>query len=244
MNLIVDIGNSRRKIYMFEGRKLIKKEIINLPELSDTELLKKLIKVNNPENCILSSTKRSNISYNDIFLQLPGRYIELNPSTPIPIINGYSTPQTLGSDRLAAACAVFELNKGEQSLIIDAGTAMTIDFVDKKGIFTGGFISPGLRMRIKALHEYTDKLPVTNPDTEYNFPATNTVEAITGGVVNGMIYELESYINNFVKNGNKGMIFLTGGDCYFFEKRLKSIIFAEPNLVAIGLNEILLHNIN
>jgi type III pantothenate kinase len=167
------------------------------------------------------------------------KVIAFNPKTPVPIKNCYATPETLGVDRLAAAVGANYLFPATDCLIFDCGTAITIDFVSQNGEFLGGNISPGLQTRFKALNTFTSKLPLE--DIAENVPTmgTTTATAIQAGVLNGISYEIETYID---RNPHCTIIF-TGGDAFFLVKNIKNSIFVICNLVMIGLNRIVNYNV-
>jgi type III pantothenate kinase len=111
-----------------------------------------------------------------------------------------------------------------------------VQTIDKEGRFLGVNISPGLLMRLKALHQHTDALPLIHLEQEEKVPdmGTDTRGAIVAGVVQGIVHEVEGYI---AKNQDKKII-LTGGDALFFAKQLKTPIFVDCNLIFMGLAEI------
>ena len=152
----------------------------------------------------------------------------------MPLKVDYDTPGTLGADRIAAALGAAELFPGEDCLIFDFGTAITVDLVTSDGIFIGGNISPGLSLRLSALHEHTGRLPLVSPAVPVRMYGRNTAEAISNGVVLGIMFEVEKYIES---NPHCRIIF-TGGDSLFFAKKLKSPIFVTFNLVLKGLFKI------
>jgi len=162
--------------------------------------------------------------------------------TPVPVENRYKTPATLGLDRLAAAVGATVVFPRTSTLVIDAGTAITIDFVDSMGRFLGGNISPGLAVRFKSLNQNTSKLPLLQLADEFAFFGHDTESAIVAGVQQGAIYELDSYIGEFGARCPDLKVLFTGGDAFFFEKNLKNSIFVEPFLVPKGLNRILDYN--
>ena len=171
-----------------------------------------------------------------------GFFIELNHSTPVPFINSYTTPDTLGKDRIAIASAATKKYPGENVLIIDTGTSITYDFVTSNKEYLGGSISPGLNMRFKALHNFTHRLPLINlpdPDTEINLVGDSTESSILTGVVNGLIAEVENIIVQYNTKFSPLILVISGGDYKYFEKLVKSNIFAAPNIVVYGLKCIL-----
>ena len=179
----------------------------------------------------------------------------LSTSTPLPIHNGYQSPETIGGDRIAAACAAhflaLEHNNGHPAwaAVIDAGTAITYDLVDDTGTYLGGNISPGLRLRLLALHEHTAHLPLLNPADEEIERALNgightTTEAILCGVVQGIKHEMEGFIRHARALYPDLFVFLTGGNRFRLADTLKSRIFATDFLVLNGLELILRHSLN
>jgi type III pantothenate kinase len=169
-------------------------------------------------------------------------FIELNEYTDIPIENLYETKSTLGKDRLAAVIGANNIFPDSNVLVIDMGTAITYDFINTSKQFIGGTISPGMEMRFKALNHYTDQLPLLKKNENYQTIGKNTSEAIISGVQNGILFEIDGYINTLKSNYNDIKVILTGGDAIFFDKKLKNTIFVNLNLNFIGLNTILEHN--
>lgn len=171
--------------------------------------------------------------------------IRFDSHTPIPIQNNYHQAEKLGADRLAAAVGAWTLAPGKSSLIIDLGTAITYDLLSADGVYEGGNIAPGIYLRMKTLHENTGALPMPNVAVE-DFPAfgRDTLSAIQAGVYQGIFHEINGYIRQHQGKYPDLTIFLTGGDLIYFVKKLKSGIFARPNLVLTGLFRILSDYVN
>ncbi len=170
-------------------------------------------------------------------------YLEMDQKTPLPIRNLYRTPETLGKDRIAAVVGGNVLFPDRNILVIDAGTAITYDFINNNQEYIGGNISPGLSMRFQALHQFTNRLPLLKKEEDLELLGENTDKAIIRGVQNGIVFEMNNYIESLsVKNGSLITI-LTGGDSNFFDNKLKYPIFVESDLVLTGLNKILKYNI-
>ncbi|GHV23956.1 hypothetical protein FACS189428_7920 [Clostridia bacterium] len=165
-------------------------------------------------------------------------FYELNPQLPVPLTIDYKTPQTLGMDRIAAAVGAVAQQPGAHLLVIDIGTAITLDFVTAAGVYKGGNISPGPELRFKALHHFTNRLPLINEEGNLPVWGYDTSTAIRSGVIGGIVRELDSYIAEYKKNDTI-LTFLTGGYAFYFESKLKNATFADGNLVLRGLNEIL-----
>ena len=173
---------------------------------------------------------------------LPFPLLKLSHDTPIPIANRYRTPETLGSDRLAAVVGASSLKPGKDLLIIDAGTCITYEVIDARGNYWGGNIAPGMQMRLKALHEFTARLPLVEAEGDVPGMGYNTETAIRSGVLRGMKYEIEGYIKSMRAKFPHLLVFLTGGDHINFDPGIKNIIFSDRFIVPRGLNKILDYN--
>jgi len=244
MELVIDVGNSFIKIAIFEHYKIIRTFRCNgFDEFKNKVLQYHFIKI------ILSSVAGFNDDLIYFCKKLVGEqnFIYFTHTTRTPIKNSYKTPASLGIDRLAAAVGGNYFFPDKALLLIDAGTAITFDYVTVNNEFVGGNISPGMSTRFKALNNYTAKLPLLDISNNFDNIGIDTNSAIIAGVQLGAIYEVEGYINTFTDENSHNLtpfqIILTGGDCFFFEKNLKNTIFAEPNLVFWGLKRILDYNI-
>lgn len=240
MNLIIDIGNTLTKLALFENKDMCGYAVY---EGCETEPIVDFCEKNKEiTHCILSAVKEYPEAISD-FLRNNYTTIFFDSVTRLPIINGYETPLTLGKDRIAAAVGALNGFKNCDVLSIDAGTAITYDFIDASGTYLGGGISPGIRMRFKALHTFTGKLPLIEMDEDAPLIGSNTRHSIASGVLNGTIAEVEGIIDRYQAIYPDIKIILTGGDHNYFDKRLKVKTFAAPNLVLEGLNLILNFNI-
>ena len=195
------------------------------------------------DKVILSAVSGVSPEVTDYLKSAFSLYLALDPTTPVPIQNHYKTPETLGLDRLAAAIGAKELFPAKDLLVIDAGTALTFDLVERSGTFAGGNISPGLRSRFRSLYEFTQRLPLVEEQEHWPDIGQTTEEAIRSGVLNGMILEMDGTIDHFREKLPGLQPVLTGGDALFFERRLKNAIFVKFEITLIGLNRILEHNV-
>ena len=168
--------------------------------------------------------------------------IAFTAATPIPIGNDYSTSATLGMDRLAAAVGAWSMGVGKDLLVIDAGTAITYDFVSASGVYKGGNIAPGIWLRFRSLHEHTGALPMVEARGVVPMLGNDTETAIRSGVLNGIRHEMEGYIDELGSLFPSLLVFLTGGDADFFDIKIKRRIFAVPDLVLRGLARIVEFN--
>lgn len=240
LNLIIDIGNTRTKVALFNQGELM----ISFPVSAFTPADLKILLDDHPgiDKAIVSSVKDRD---DDLLSALRGSvsfFVELSHTTPLPIENCYKTPETLGKDRIAAAAGANCLFPGENTLIIDAGTAITYDFVNESGQYLGGFITPGLSMRFKALNQYTNKLPLISPSIPEQVEGTDTTSSIRGGIQYGLEGEINSMIEHFRRIKGNLTIILTGGDINYFEKLLKNHKFVPLEITLLGLNTILEFN--
>jgi len=237
MNVAIDLGNTFAKIGWFDEDKLIRLET----KLIWSEMIRE-IQNDVPERIIYSSVNKSFKDFEEA-LQLNVPVLNLSSETSIPIKKEYKTPETLGADRVAAAVGANWLFPEKDLVVIDMGTCITYDFVDKEGAFQGGLISPGVKMRFAALNSFTKRLPLIEPVLEPELIGKSTKEAIESGVMNGVLAEIEGIINRYRHISPSLCVVICGGDISFFESSLEPGIFVVPQLVLIGLNRILRYNV-
>ena len=240
MNLIIDVGNTRIKFAIFNQSELIHSEIFT--GINVVLKVEDLIKKYHCTNAIISSVGELN---NDIISEIKSKIntIQLLTSTKVPFENKYSTPKTLGADRIALVAAAVKKFPNKNVLIIDAGTCITYDFVNSERVYCGGAISPGIKMRYKSLNVFTEKLPQLEAEHLDILIGGSTNESIHIGVVKGVINEIDSFINSYKEKNSYLTVVLTGGDINFLSNSLKNTIFANRNLLLEGLNSILIYNL-
>lgn len=239
MQLAVDIGNTRVKTGLFWKRELISASVSG--DEAVYAVKREFDSQPGIQAIIISSVRNDSES-----MPIPEtiHHIFLNAETKLPLRNLYSEVQSLGRDRIAAAAGASALFPGRNCLVIDCGTCVTMDLVSRKGEFLGGSISPGLRMRLKSMHEGTARLPLVEFDGRLpEATGRNTAGSMLSGSVNGLLNEIYGAISRRRTEFEGLQVLLTGGDAALFEDQLKMDIFADPNLVLRGLNEILLHNL-
>ena len=236
MNLIIDIGNNSAKYFLFNGEQLVlhtRKENTSFGIIDEWSCLYDIDKV------IVSSVIAEQPALTDELSKLRYPVVRFSNNFQLPLEIKYRTPHTLGSDRLAAAVGAWNEAPGRNIIVIDAGSAITVDFIDKDGNYLGGNIAPGIKMRLKALHEYTALLPMVEKEGDTPTIGYDTETAIRSGVINGVCNEIDGYINEFKQKYSDVLVFLTGGDEKTLKNRVKNCIFADKYLVAKGLNRIL-----
>ena len=237
MKLIIDIGNTAVKTALFEDKQLLSYAVLDTCALQNILVF---VGSHTISSAIISSVTALNADTEKIIQYFNALF--LNGNTPLPITIDYKTPNTLGRDRIAAVVGASVLFPKQDVLVFDAGTCLTIDFINKEKVYKGGRISPGIMMRYKALNQFTNKLPLCEFSESSMLLGDNTNSSIISGVQQGILAEVRDIINVYKKENKKTIIAVTGGDCFFFEKELKSSIFANPFLVMEGLNEILDYN--
>jgi type III pantothenate kinase len=241
MILAIDIGNSRIKAAVFENSKLVE-HFVFVKDNLENSLSIIIEKFSSITDLVLSSVGNVQI---DSFLKYQNilKVHFIDHQTAFPFNNLYQTPLTLGIDRMVlSAGAVIQYPK-KNRIVIDAGTCVTYDFIDEFDNYHGGAISPGLKLRYKALNDYTARLPLLALDNPENFIGNSTNAAIHSGVVNGLVYEIDGFIEDFKKKHSNFIIILTGGDTDFLAKRLKNTIFANSNFLLESLNNIFQYKI-
>jgi type III pantothenate kinase len=235
MNLIIDIGNSLVKVAVTDKNNIIGFE---RHETLSTNIIDDTIAKYHPEKAIISSVgKIDEHIINHLTASIQTTLF--SNVTKIPIVNSYKTPQTLGLDRIAVVVAANYLYPASDLLVIDSGTAITYDFINSKGEYFGGAISPGISLRYKSLHQNTANLPLLSSFKDSSLIGTSTSECIESGVLNGIIGEVDYFINGIKEQFPSIKVVFTGGDANFFDNKLKNSIFVVQNLVIIGLNRIL-----
>ena len=238
MILTVDIGNTRTKAAVFEPNgQLVVAFTLQGNEIDE---LQKLVSTYSIEHAISSATGTRAWKISE--LNIPGKSIELSHETPLPISIVYTTPQTLGRDRIAAACGAHSLFPKKNCLVVDAGTCITMDMILKSGVYIGGNIAPGLSMRLKAMHEYTSKLPLADMEWPEIPFGDSTIHALQNGACLGALMEVEGILSKAKDAFGEVFIVMSGGDSPFLAERLEREIFLEPELVAKGLFKILAFN--
>ncbi len=231
--LLIDIGNTATKV-------AIDGAIDNIVTFHRDEAINEVALFaakQGVERCVVSKVA----SYgDDIISELKRNNIYVHNVTSQSRLNfvcNYGSPATLGADRIAAIAAAVDICPSRPLLVVDAGTAITYDFVTRNHTYIGGNIAPGMRLRFETLHNYTSQLPLCS-ETDYKAPIGNdTKSAIAAGITNGLISELH-YYEELAKStlGDDFAIILGGGDYNFFALQTKNSIFAAQNLALHGLS--------
>lgn len=237
--LILDFGNTALKAALFKGNELHAQSI--LKEASFAEI-SAFIDEASVKDAILASVidYPASLQYE---LEKNFRLLVLDKNTKLPFTNAYQSPGTLGYDRIAAAAGAWQLFPGSPVLAVVAGTCITYNIIDAGGNFLGGAIAPGLHMRLKAMHEFTEKLPLVALEGEHPLTGNTTETSLRSGVHHGAIAETEGMIGRYEMAFPGLKTVIGGGDSDFLAKGLKNGIFARPEIVLEGLNCILNYHV-
>lgn len=242
MYLIVDLGNTLAKFFLYKNGQCVKEHEVNKENFRDTA-----------ESLILSHKVIKGLIYSDVSNQAGDFFenfsdqfsvIAVSSNMQLPFINSYQSPESLGSDRIVLVAAACKSHPNTNVLIIDMGTCITYDFLDANNIYQGGAISPGFEMRYKSLNQFTGNLPLLDTDEGQSPSGKNTEQAIHAGIYFGIIDEINARINYYKLKYDSLTVILTGGDANKLPKTLKNSIFAHPNFMAEGMFHLLKLNID
>lgn len=241
MNLIIDQGNTVCKVAVAIGRELHKH--CTYPQLALRDVHQIFEAYPEITAAVYSSVARVDQALLGLLAERVPLVIEIGADTAVPLELRYDRAR-LGSDRLAAVVGAYARSRGAQELlVVDAGTAITIERVTASGVYLGGNISPGLYTRTKALNHFTSRLPLLTDleDLSLGF-GQSTQQAISRGVLQGIRYEIEGYIQSLRAAHPTAQVYLTGGDAALIKQTLELEVTLDPDLVLYGLNEILEYN--
>ncbi|WP_136151441.1 type III pantothenate kinase [Flavobacterium sangjuense] len=242
MLLTIDVGNTRIKAAVFEQNRLVELSVFTKEAfLTETNfILNKFPKI---EKLVVASV--GNVE-KELFLSLKNKaeIHFITRESRFPFTNLYSTPTTLGIDRMVLASGAVMQFPNQNRLVIDMGTCITYDFIDENDNYLGGAISPGIRLRYESLHQHTAKLPLLTKNYPESFIGNSTQESIHSGVINGVASEIDGFIELYKTQYAKFIIILTGGDAEFLAIRLKNTIFANSNFLLESLNQTFQYNQN
>lgn len=220
MKLLFDIGNTRMKVSTAEHG-----------NITPTENWLELLHV--AENVLVSNVAGPKALPKEVALHQNCKI--LTWESPEAGLWLKKIPAGLGADRVAADIGARSIRPNQTLLIIDAGTCLTFDVIAKDGSIIGGAISPGISLRLKAMHEHTAALPLLEPAGEHPILGYDTPTSMRSGAVNGVKWEIEGYIRSILASYPDLHVFFTGGDGTEFPKDLQPIITCDTLLVQKGL---------
>lgn len=236
MNLALDIGNTRTKIGLFRGAELVEQTVWN--DWTGAELVAYGEEAG-VERIILSSVVEGDEVLHDL-LSERFQVLELTHETPLPFQNQYQTPKTLGKDRLAAVAGARALYPAKDCLVMDCGTCIKYEWLTADGIYHGGNIAPGAKMRIQAMHHFTARLPEVPLEMPLEAIGQSTQTALQNGALRGAVLEMEGFVRLFQAKSSYLQVLITGGDAALFAPYLTiNDLKIAPHLTLIGLNYVL-----
>ncbi len=238
MHLAIDMGNTRIKAALFDGAALRQTY-----RFSDWSALLPVVDEHAVTQAIVSSVGQAR-EVQALGRRLPIPLLVLDGTTPLPFVNTYETPATLGTDRLAAVAGAQQQHAQQNALAIDAGTCITYDLIDREGHYRGGLISPGVRMRLQAMHTFTARLPLVEADgAPFNLTERSTAAALRSGAVGGAAAEISQMIRMYGDKFPDLQVVISGGDAPNLINAIRPDhpVTVVPHLILIGLNRILQH---
>ena len=246
--MTVDCGNTMLKVWRFEGDMLSGSDVFSHDSVSHVEIA--------PEGwhpcgvAVCASGIVPDALMHGLHSISGGKVLTLDRRTPLPISIDYATPSTVGLDRIAGAAGAAALFPEENVLVADAGTALTLDLVSADGKFRGGNISPGMSMRLKAMHCFTTALPHVDADGSTPMFGFDTATAMRSGAVRGMAAEIAATFACASRLGYDTLV-LTGGEAPCVLEIIRNLaaglgvqgrVEYVPSLVAHGLLSIYNYN--
>ncbi|MCW5920969.1 MAG: type III pantothenate kinase [Saprospiraceae bacterium] len=242
MFLVLDIGNTRTKIGLFRGNELVEQAIWTDWTLAELVAFGNHAGAN---HVMVSSVAEPDETLREGLAE-HFKVLELTHQTPLPFENRYQTPKTLGKDRLAAVAGAHLLFPQKNCLVVDGGTCIKYDLLTAEGVYLGGNIAPGARMRIQAMHHFTARLPEVAMQMPDDFVGHSTETALQNGALRGAVLEIRGFVHLFEQRLGESadlQVIFTGGDAVFFQSHLNMPnAFVEPDLTLFGLNHILNYN--
>lgn len=229
--LCFDFGNSRLKCGVFMNDGFVEEIILNDPSAAS---IGKLLDTHQPQKSILSSVINHDSSIEDLLASRTS-FHKLSHLTKLNFSIPAAKPETIGADRLALIAAAVHFYPDQNNLIIGLGSCITYNFVNQYNQFIGGAVSPGMEMRFKSMNEYTAKLPLVQKDWNFPIIAYDTKTNLQSGVLAGITFEIEGFIDFYSSRFGNFNVVLTGGDTLYFARRLKNRIFADLNFLFKGL---------
>ena len=238
--LTIDIGNTKAKYAVFNDKNIVE---TNYFEPQGDDLSQILQRHPNINKGIISSVGGK---VEECLAQLKNiKMTVLSNETKMPFSLTYKEKSQIGADRLALVAAAFAEKPHQNSLVIDIGTCITYDILTADDRHLGGPISPGMKLRFKAMHEHTALLPLCEPTRDdLKIICDDTTECLQSGVQLGVLHEIKEFIELYSLKFNNLNVFISGGDNIFLQNKLKNYTFASSNFMFNGLRLILEYNDN
>lgn len=238
MKLELDCGNSRVKWRVRSGDKIVMRGAFQSDEGFNSETTDELAALG-LQQVLVGSVLGDEFARKLAFWSISR--LGLNPQFAVSepfcngVVNGYQQPEKLGVDRWLAILAA-RAKAPSAFVVVDSGSAITVDLVTSQGEHLGGYIAPGLRLMREALATKTSAIKLGQigyPDND--FPGRNTVTAIKSAelaMISGLVAHARSILRNY--DSHDANLWVTGGDGEWLVAMLKEGIYHE-DLVLDGL---------
>lgn len=233
--LLIDSGNTRTKAAIYQNNNALQSWIFDNDHLAEAKEILVIVAV---DSVLIASSGSYGEEIRQWFSHVSAQVF--NSSQYEEIHWAYSDPERLGHDRMAGMIGAITHFPNENICLVSAGTCLTFDFLQSDKMHLGGFIAPGLEMRLKAMNSFTSKLPYVSINQSNNYPGMDTETCLSGGAVWGAVLEIEGHFDRIqALNSGPWRLVLTGGDAEFLAQRIKADNFVVPDLVIQGLNAVL-----
>ena len=229
--LCFDFGNSRLKYAVFNADVCTQVTYMANDELPT---ILAILEAHKPQHTILSSVIHHNTAIEPL-LATHSKFHKLSATSALAYTIPVGKPETVGADRLALCAAATHYYPSQHNLIIALGSCITYNYINQYHEFLGGSISPGMRMRFKAMHEHTALLPMLDAENIYPLIGYDTKTNLLSGVLYGMAKEIDGIVAAYEAKFNNFNAILTGGDSSYFAPLLKSKIFVDNHFLFKGL---------
>lgn len=237
----MDVGNSRIKVGIQYGGSIAKvvtfghgcAELLKLIEAEAISLTGE-----KPSKWILAGVVPVEVArLSEALHQSGARVCLLDDQSRIGLTLSVDEPGKVGVDRLLAAKAAYHLAKDKACMVVDAGTALTINWVDRTGTFQGGSIQPGLKLMAKSLGDGTASLPEISSLGlgTVDWPAKNTITAIQSGLFYAMVGAVERCWRKARDMDREASFWITGGGGEALAGFFPGVSCFQPNLVLEGM---------
>ncbi len=234
MKLLIDIGNTSAKLAVMDDGILHYER--RHESWSDT--FSRLMSQYPISDVRLSTVAGEDAELNEALAQLNVPVRWLSAAVPCPVKPIANVPLGLGADRWAADIGAIVQDPDHTLLVIDAGTCLTYDVIAREGAYLGGAISPGVQLRLNAMHEHTALLPQIEAEQEAVLLGYDTRTHMLSAAVNGTRFEIEGYIRQLLGMYPDLHVFITGGNTFQFSEDITCPITHDPYLVFRGLSAI------
>ena len=239
--VVINVGNSRLAVAPFRAGELgeVKRVSSREPDRwvhAIAEAWKRIAGTDNAAVVAASVNPKLNDAVERAVMEAADRHVVwVGKDLELPIKVITENPEETGVDRVLNVAAAYE-QIGKACVVVDAGTAITVDLCNDQGQFVGGAIAPGVNMQLDALHERTASLPRVQFATPQDSFGRSTRDAILNGVyhgIRGMVKELvESYATEL---GNWPELIATGGDAEALFKDWELVHAISPDLTLYGI---------